>query len=921
MRASDLARRCLWGSLKMMALVSSRETAFPRTQALAPSPSPGRTYRTSGVHAPPLDVRTMHSTLFGEPRLGAAKAVAGRRALRAGLPLSIMLCVLSLAVPSSAAAQAAAEAEAPAKVKRRKRVVKPAASARPAAKTAKKSKKPVKPPVENADDPTAEPEIPVLGGGPATDEPSPASAPAPVPTPPAAAPLTPAMPLTAEPASPQALPPVGADFNPPDAPTHLSPATATLPAHPPAPASNIPISAPFAEPTLDRPLPPQSGLAGLGVDPLDGADALEESVNRVLSEAVVTTAGKRNQRISDVPLTVSWIPADELEGTGQFTLCEAIQYFPGMECRRGSMRKAAVSARGLGSNYLSNRLLLLQDGRPLTDPWTGQFYADETTPLTNLKQVEVIRGPGSSLYGSNAFSGVINVIQRQPSDLIEKGKNVGAEARVLAGQDQTWRLHGTVAGRGGPVEALLGYYGFGSDGPQLFNDPRVGRVDTNQDSLVHQVNGKVRIGPLALDADFTDAEIGRPGGTHISTVGNCGRCHYTPNDSESVQNFNASAQVDQQVTDNLRLFGQAYGFFKRRDVLMENAFGGDPTRALGKRRRLGGEARALWTVGDLNVTFGGDLKADAVNVPNVLPELSMDDTRQTILGGFVDAEYRLFNRLVFGAGARYDRYQIPERVWQNRTDQVSPRASVVFHAVPELLTLRTNYGRAFRAPTLAELAINQQMYAATLVGNSNLRAETLDTIEASVDFWPFDRRVRLTGTGFYNLAKNFINQQLVFGSVSQFQNLGDARVAGFELEAAAQIPSINSSFDIAYQFLDAKALPYDDGPQSPLDYAPAHRIYARGRTNIGKVAFVELYALLVGSRYDPGFEVDETTGLPTTRVQLPSYVTASARVGFNVYDGISVSFLGSNLFNAKYEESHGFPAPPQSFFSEVKVRY
>ncbi|NVJ02967.1 TonB-dependent receptor [Myxococcus sp. AM009] len=897
MRANDLARRGLWGSLKMMALMFSRETAFPRTQALAPSPSPDRTYRTSGVHAPPLDVRTMHSTVFGEPRQGAAKAVAGRRALRAGLPLSIMLCVLSLVVPSSATAQEVAQAEAPAKVKRRKRVVKPA---RPAARTAKKPKKPVQPPAD-------EPEIPVLGGEPPPEEPPPSLAPA--------APLAPATPLTAEPL-PLPPPPVGTDFIPPDAPTNPPPATAQ-----PEPASNVPITAPFAEPAMNRPLPPPSGLAGLDGDPLGGADALEESVNRVLSEAVVTTAGKRNQRISDVPLTVSWIPADELEGTGQFTLCEAIQYFPGMECRRGSMRKAAVSARGLGSNYLSNRLLLLQDGRPLTDPWTGQFYADETTPLTNLKQVEVIRGPGSSLYGSNAFSGVINIIQRQPSDLIEKGKNVGAEARVLAGQDQTWRLHGTVAGRGGPVEALLGYYGFGSDGPQLFNDPRVGRVDTNQDSLVHQVNGKVRIGPLALDADFTDAEIGRPGGTHISTVGNCGRCHYTPNDSESVQNFNASAQVDQQVTDNLRLFGQAYGFFKRRDVLMENAFGGDPTRALGKRRRLGGEARALWTVGNLNVTFGGDLKADAVNVPNVLPELSMDDTRQTILGGFVDAEYRLFDRLVFGAGARYDRYQIPEQVWQNRTDQISPRASVVFHAVPELLTLRTNYGRAFRAPTLAELAINQQMYAATLVGNSNLRAETLDTIEASVDFWPFDRRVRLTGTGFYNLAKNFINQQLVFGSVSQFQNMGDARVAGFELEAAAQIPSINSSFDIAYQFLNARSLPYDDGPQSPLDYAPAHRIYARGRTNIGKVAFVELYALLVGSRYDPGFEVDEATGLPTTRVQLPSYVTASARVGFNVYDGISVSFLGSNLFNAQYEESHGFPAPPQSFFSEVKVRY
>ncbi|QSQ25135.1 TonB-dependent receptor [Pyxidicoccus parkwayensis] len=865
----------------------------------------------------------MHSTVYGKPRQGAVKAFPGRRGLQA-LWLSVLLCALAITGLGSTEAHAQdATTESAPKVKRKKRTPKSPATPR-ATRTKTKSRKATKSTTATS---PADEEIPVLGGnGPSTDDPLTAE-------PVAAEPPTPLSPNphsseplpVASPGSPMATPAAGHAGSPVS--TTPVPASGTLPAQPspvaaPAPSSNVPISAPFAEPTMDRPLPPPSGLAGLpGGDPLAGGDALEESVNRVLSEAVVTTAGKRNQRIADVPLTVSWIPAEELEGTGQFSLCEAIQYFPGMECRRGSMRKAAVSARGLGSNYLSNRLLLLKDGRPLTDPWTGQFYADETTPLTNLKQVEVIRGPGSSLYGSNAFSGVINIIERQPSDIIEKGKNVGAEARVLAGQDQTWRLHGTVAGRGGPVEALLGYYGYGSDGPQLFNDPKVGRVDNNEDSLVHQVSGKVRVGPLALDADFTDATIGRPGGTHISTVGNCGRCHYTPNDQEKTQNLNAAAQVDQQVTENVRVFGQAYALFKRRDVQLENAFGGDPQRALGKRRRLGGEARALLTFGDLNVTFGGDVKHDNVNVPNVLPELTLDDTQQTIIGGFVDGEYRLFNRLVFGAGARYDRYQIPERIWTKRSDQISPRASVVFHAVPELLTLRTNYGRAFRAPTLAELAINQQMYASTLIGNSNLAAETLDTFEAAVDFWPFDRRVRLTGTGFYNVAKNFINQELVFGSVSQFKNLGDARVAGFELEAAAQIPSINSSFDVAYQFLDAKSVPYGDGPESPLDYAPSHRIYARGRTNIGKVAFAELYALYVGNRFDPGFLVDEATGQATTRVQLPSYITAGARVGFNVYDGISVSFLGSNLFNAKYEESHGFPAPPQSFFSEVKVRY
>lgn len=861
----------------------------------------------------------MHSTVLRGSRLAVARVLSGRWQFRAYLQLPFVFCVIAGLTAGNVEAQTAkppaagteAAAKKPATKTAKKPVAKPGAKPvkKPLAKTPKTPKKGTPPAADpmaedfSPEDPTApgatEPGFSEPGTGPALAAPPSEPTPTPVAEPtPSPAPTAPAM----EPA--------------PYAPTGRAPsALSGNPTVSPPTGSNVPASSPFTGPDPSRPLPPPAGMAGLD-DPTAGLDPIEQVL---LSEAVVTTAGKRNQRIQDVPLTVAWIPAEELEGTGAFTLCEAIQYFPGMECRRGAMRKVAVSARGLGSNFLSNRLLLLKDGRPLTDPWTGQFYADETTPMTNLKQVEVIRGPGSSLYGSNAFSGVINIIERQPSDLIEEGKNMGFDGRVLAGQFNTFRAQATAAGRGGPVEALASYYGFSSNGAELFSNPTLGLEDTNQNSTVHQVSGKVKAGAFALDADFTDAEIGRPGGTQISTVGNCGRCHYTPDDVERVQNLNAAAQVDMQVTDNVRVFAQGFALFKRRVVDLRNLITDELQPALGKRRRFGGEARALVSAGNLSITFGGDVKDDLVNNQNVLPGLTPDDTVQTIVGGFVDAEYRLMSNLVLSAGARYDNYQIPENVWRQKTDQISPRASIVFHAMPDL-TLRTNYGRAFRAPTLAELAINQQMYAATLVGSPDLRAETLDTIEASVDYWPFERRVRLTGTGFYNIAKNFINQELIFGSTSQFRNVGDARVAGFEVEAAAQIPSANSSFDVAYQFLDAKSLPYGGGEATQLDYAPKHRIYARARTNLGKSAFAEVYGLYVGTRFDPGFLVNEATG-EARRVGLPGYVSASARVGMNVSSGLSVSLLGTNLFDSEHEESHGFPAPGRGVFSEVKFRY
>jgi len=715
-------------------------------------------------------------------------------------------------------------------------------------------------------------------------------------------------------------------------PAKPAPTPEAPPLHPPVedvePPVDVPVMAPFTGPAQNRPLPPPAPIpapsltqpaVNLPAGEGSGEGSIEESLRQYQAEALVSSASKREQRLKDVPLSISWIPAEELEGTGQFSLCDAMQYFPGMECRRGAMRKAAVSVQGLGSNFLSNRLLLLRNGRPDTDPWTGIFYPDETTPLTNIKQIEVIKGAGSSLYGSNATSGVINVIQRGPDDLMKEGRPYGVDLRFLGGQDNSYRLQTTAAGGLGPVKALVNYYGFLSDGPALLNNPAAGVVDKNEWTRVNQVSGKIQGLGITLDAEYTRSEIGRPGGQQITDVGNCGRCHSTPHDSETVENLNLSAQADVKVTDWLRLFGEGYAFFKHRQVNLQNEITGELQQSEGKRRRLGGEVRALLSLGGVSVTLGGDAKGDTVNNQNVLPGLSGTLLQESIFGAFVDGEARLLPNLVLGAGARYDYYALPETIWKNPSAQVSPRASLVLHALPQL-TLRTNYGRAFRAPSFAELAINQQMYASTLLGNPYLQAETLDTVEAAVDAWPAGGSVRLTATGFYKLARNFINQEYLGGSTSRFENVGDARILGFEAEAAAKVPQVNSSFDLAYQYLDARSLPTADRAGGVLDYAPSHRVSFRAHTLLGQLGFLDLYAVYVGPRQDPA-HVSNADGTRGANVQLPGYLVANGRIGVRVVPGLSLSLLAQNLFNSQYEEMYGFPAPGLRLFSEVKFVY
>jgi outer membrane receptor protein involved in Fe transport len=375
------------------------------------------------------------------------------------------------------------------------------------------------------------------------------------------------------------------------------------------------------------------------------------------------------------------------------------------------------------------------------------------------------------------------------------------------------------------------------------------------------------------------------------------------------------------VNNWFRIYGQLYVNFKRREVGLENVVTKELEHTLGKRRRVGTEVRGLFTTRWINIGVGGDLKFDLVNNKNILPHIKEGDLTQNIYGVFADTEIRPHAKLILGLGARLDYYDIPENVWRAPSFQVSPRASVIVQALPQL-TVRANYGRAFRAPTLMELGINQQMYAATLIGNPFLRAEKVDTVELALDAWPYKDWLRLTLTGFYNKAANLINQEHLDGATSQFMNIGDAHAAGFEAEASAQIPKWAAAFDVAYQFLSTRADVPALGTTDSLDYAASHRVYLRAhkRLAIGPISsFIDFYGLYVGERRDPAI-IMQANG-EKDRVLLPGYFVANARIGADLYRGFSAALIATNLFNAKYQEMLGFPAPGVSVYAELRYQY
>ena len=197
-----------------------------------------------------------------------------------------------------------------------------------------------------------------------------------------------------------------------------------------------------------------------------------------LMKIKVTSAAKRTQSLDTAPVAISVITQDDIHRSGARTLVEALRLIPGVEIGRYTQNYYAVTVRGFnnpnfdGSN--GNKLLVLLDGRSLYMPYTSTVYWEiEDLPLEDIDRIEVIRGPGGSLYGANAVNGVINIITKSAKD------TVGTLTDVSMGsleRDRQLLQYGSKMGENG---AFRVYARRGDDNPSM-NPDGTSAGDTKQ---------------------------------------------------------------------------------------------------------------------------------------------------------------------------------------------------------------------------------------------------------------------------------------------------------------------------------------------------------------------------------------------------------------------------------------------------------
>src|SRR5207237_3820451 len=125
---------------------------------------------------------------------------------------------------------------------------------------------------------------------------------------------------------------------------------------------------------------------------------------------------RRPERLSDAPASVFVITGDDMRRSGATNLPEALRLAPNLEVARVDSRQYAISARGF-NNTIANKLLVLIDGRTVYTPlFSGVFWDAQDTLLEDVDRIEVMSGPGATLWGDNAVNGVINVITRRAAE-------------------------------------------------------------------------------------------------------------------------------------------------------------------------------------------------------------------------------------------------------------------------------------------------------------------------------------------------------------------------------------------------------------------------------------------------------------------------------------------------------------------------
>ncbi|MBL6986582.1 MAG: TonB-dependent receptor [Methylobacter sp.] len=538
-----------------------------------------------------------------------------------------------------------------------------------------------------------------------------------------------------------------------------------------------------------------------------------------LAETSVTIATGTPKPVSQSAAVTSVITAEQIKSMGATELHEVLETVPGMH---GSLQRSTYdynySIRGI-QNPTNSQLLVMLNGTRITTPFRGTLMSALELPVEAIQRVEVIRGPGSALYGADAFAGVINIITKKAKDI--NGTKIGARVGDHSARSG-WGQHST-QWAGWDIAASLQYQHTNGDNGRILNaDAQTskdnafgthaslapGAMNTRYETFnghlslqrkhwdigfwgFNEINGGTRAGVnTTLDPSGKTNGEQYLGDLRFSTEDWFGDVELTAHLSYLHADFDAAFQV---FPNNASLPVTAAGNIANTldPLTPRTLFPNGVNDKLGRLEkipsielgsvykgwdnhllRLGTSFRyeEITTRESRNFGYGAPLPTLVNgNLTDVTGSqfVYLPDTHRSIWSGVAQDEWQFAKNWQLTAGVRFDNYS-------DFGSTVNPRAALVWD-INEQLTGKLLYGKAFRAPSFSEQG-NQNN--PVVVGNKQLKPETINTIEWALDYRPFST-LRTAANVYYYEIDNLI--AIPAGSVT-FENSGKQNGYGTELE-------------------------------------------------------------------------------------------------------------------------------------------
>jgi outer membrane receptor protein involved in Fe transport len=627
-----------------------------------------------------------------------------------------------------------------------------------------------------------------------------------------------------------------------------------------------------------------------------------------VSQQVQVTAYRAATLVSDVPVSDVQLTRQDLQETPALQLDDDLRQVPGFSLyRRSSSRTAnpttqGVSLRGLGANGAS-RALVLEDGFPLNDPFGAWVYWDRV-PAEEISDVQISQEGGSSLYGSDALGGVVQIVSRptQPG---------GIALDASYGNQTTPDLSLWAGGQKGKWESSFAGAVFNTDGYILTPEAERGTVDV----------------PAGLRDGTADLMVGRKIGEQSEIFARGWyldetRGNGTPlqvNDTKLGQGaLGANLQLGTFGALTLRFYADAQTYYQTFSAVASNrnsetqtdlqtvpsqGVGGSAvwSRQAGKRQTLvagfdyheeiGASHEVLLTGGTTDLSSGG---------------------RQRTVGIFGEDLIQISPRWFLSASARVDHWsnfdaatlRIPVTPPIPPTDTIFPDRSQ--NAFSPRLTLRNQVNahvswnasvyRAFRAPTLNELYRSFRQGNTVTEDNPFLVAEHLTGVDAGVAATGFNGRLQAHGTFFYNqIADPVANVTLITTPnliTRQRQNLGQINAPGVELGVTASIVR-DFTISCGYQFVDSKVSSFPANTALVglwVAQVPHNSFTFQARYSNPRIITVAVTGRAIGNAFD-----DDQNQFP-----LGSFFVLDAMISRRIGAGMEIYGAAENLFNATY---------------------